>query len=697
MMASVQSSSRTGFLSRLQQRRHSDPKPYKAKLIEASRFDSYTLNGEDSSLHWDMMTHRTHRHLFILQATSWLLVLAIGVVCSAIAVALAKLASTIHESMAEQTQRAMWPCESSTTGAVCEARLGASFAAFVGMRLTMVLGAAVLVCWQPDAAISGLPKIKSNLNGTKIPGYLGLRVLVAKAIGITLVVSSGLPLGKEGPMVHIGAMVASLLSSMKVAWMGSLFELRLPAAQRGWVGMGAAAGVAAAFHAPLGGILYSFEEVCSHWSSSMTWRSFVCAVVVACSSQFFLDLVPGLGHGSFVLGLPDDSRLSFSGTDMGWFAALGLLGGALGAAYNAGVQAFNHRRQAFYKRRRRWRASKAAEALALALMCFTLFFLLPFGFSCRPCPAGSKCDPSYDGSSSSSSYSSAALSGLVPGEPDTPVGLYNLEYVRFNCPAGEHNEMATLIQSGQEGVLKHLYMRSAADGASEPTLACCATLLLCYFLLAVSLFGVALPAGNFVPGMTIGGLLGRLVAQLAFDADYIEGTQRGTFALIGTAAVLGGMTRMTLTLSVILVELTKDVALLPALMFTLAISRAVGDALNHSFDDMMIHIQGLPYLEEEAPHQLEVLAARDVMSSPVVKLPEKVRVAQLVATLRESPHNGFPVVGSKLETMHYVCGLILRQQIEVILRDRLWGHQSGKKVPLSYEVSFRHCSLPQFQ
>jgi hypothetical protein len=74
-----------------------------------------------------------------------------------------------------------------------------------------------------------------------------------------------------------------------------------------------------------------------------------------------------------------------------------------------------------------------------------------------------------------------------------------------------------------------------------------------------------------------------------------------------------------------------------------------------------------------------------------------VRVAQLVATLRESPHNGFPVVGSKLETMHYVCGLILRQQIEVILRDRLWGHQSGKEVPLSHEVSFRHCSLPQFQ
>ena len=254
-----------------------------------------------------------------------------------------------HKAMAKQTLAAMWPEDGESE----DANVIVGYLVFVGIRLAMVLGAALLVYWQvstqcvgsrrcsaaarvlaaqltlthlllltylltysltcllltsyssqPDAAISGLPKIKSNLNGTKIPGYLSFRVLVAKIVGITLVVGSGLPLGKEGPMVHIGAAVASLLSNVQVGWMRDLFELRLPSSQRGWVGMGAAAGVAAAFNAPLGGILYSFEEVCSHWSASMTWRSFVCAVVVAASSTFLNEFGGALTLLTYLL-LPD--------------------------------------------------------------------------------------------------------------------------------------------------------------------------------------------------------------------------------------------------------------------------------------------------------------------------------------------------------------------------------------------------------
>ena len=62
-------------------------------------------------------------------------------------------------------------------------------------------------------------------------------------------------------MVHIGAIVAALLSRLNEGPMRPLLAMRSPTSQRYWVGMGAAAGVAAAFNAPLGGILYSFEEV----------------------------------------------------------------------------------------------------------------------------------------------------------------------------------------------------------------------------------------------------------------------------------------------------------------------------------------------------------------------------------------------------------------------------------------------------
>ena len=63
------------------QRRGSRAKDYRTKLLAYSRFDSYKLNGEDSQLHWEAVTHRSHRHVKLLQATSWGLVLIIGFRC----------------------------------------------------------------------------------------------------------------------------------------------------------------------------------------------------------------------------------------------------------------------------------------------------------------------------------------------------------------------------------------------------------------------------------------------------------------------------------------------------------------------------------------------------------------------------------------------------------------------------------------
>ena len=60
------------------QRRGSRAKDYRTKLLAYSSFDSYKLNGEDSQLHWEQVTARSHRHVKLLQLTSTGLVLIIG-------------------------------------------------------------------------------------------------------------------------------------------------------------------------------------------------------------------------------------------------------------------------------------------------------------------------------------------------------------------------------------------------------------------------------------------------------------------------------------------------------------------------------------------------------------------------------------------------------------------------------------------
>ena len=77
--------------------------------------------------------------------------------------------------------------------------------------------------------------------------------------------------------------------------------------------MGAAAGIAAAFHAPLGAILYAFEEVSTHWSTQLTWRAFVCAVIVSTSANFMIRNSDGNLHdpsSGFVIGLAPGERVA---------------------------------------------------------------------------------------------------------------------------------------------------------------------------------------------------------------------------------------------------------------------------------------------------------------------------------------------------------------------------------------------------
>eukprot|EP00240_Pyramimonas_obovata_P013543 CAMPEP_0118958988 /NCGR_PEP_ID=MMETSP1169-20130426/62902_1 /TAXON_ID=36882 /ORGANISM="Pyramimonas obovata, Strain CCMP722" /LENGTH=230 /DNA_ID=CAMNT_0006907115 /DNA_START=418 /DNA_END=1107 /DNA_ORIENTATION=+ len=87
------------------------------------------------------------------------------------------------------------------------------FATHAAISITLVMGASCLVqFWSPEAAGGGVTLVMAYLNGIFIPNLLCLRTLVAKVVGTVCGILSSLAVGPEGPMVHIGAAVASVLT-----------------------------------------------------------------------------------------------------------------------------------------------------------------------------------------------------------------------------------------------------------------------------------------------------------------------------------------------------------------------------------------------------------------------------------------------------------------------------------------------------
>jgi chloride channel 7 len=197
------------------------------------------------------------------------------------------------------------------------------------------------------------------------------------------------------------------------------------------------------------------------------------------------------------------------------------------------------------------------------------------------------------------------------------------------------------------------------------------TFLCLFFTLSLATYGVALPSGLFVPSALCGATLGRLVgASLVAHFPAAEGSiQEGTYALLGAAAFLGGATRMTVSLCVILLELTANLSLLPSIMAVLLIAKATGDALNAAVYDTHIGLKRLPLLPQRCERSQRRTPAADLVAAQggaPVTLRRVERVSALVEVLKRTRHNGFPV----LHEDGRLAGLVLRSTVSQLLLAR---------------------------
>jgi chloride channel protein, CIC family len=158
-----------------------------------------------------------------------------------------------------------------------------SAAFFVAISIVTILATSfvaglLLTFVSPDAAGSGIPQLKVAF--WKDFGYLPLKIVFAKFFAGVITIGGGCSLGREGPTVHIAGALASNIAGM----LGVAKQGRRPALLSG-----AAAGLAAAFNAPLSAITFVMEEIVEDLNNTrFLAQTLVAAVTATFVAHIFL-------------------------------------------------------------------------------------------------------------------------------------------------------------------------------------------------------------------------------------------------------------------------------------------------------------------------------------------------------------------------------------------------------------------------
>jgi len=185
----------------------------------------------------------------------------------------------------------------------------------------------------------------------------------------------------------------------------------------------------------------------------------------------------------------------------------------------------------------------------------TLCFVLPFVFS--------DCQPMPDAMESNVSTGSAGA-------------VLVSELRQWTCPAGFHNQLASLYMVESNVAMQVMFHLPYSTFTATSLY----LYFIPYFLIAAITSGILVPAGLFVPTLTSGAAFGRIVGHGLYAAFPGSVSDPGTYALLGAAAVMGGMSRLTICGAVIILEACGNSQFLLPLMLVFAAARYTGNAIN---------------------------------------------------------------------------------------------------------------------
>ncbi|XP_054596231.2 chloride channel protein 2a isoform X3 [Nothobranchius furzeri] len=437
----------------------------------------------------------------------------------------------------------------------------------------------------PQAVGSGIPEMKTILRGVVLKEYLTFKTFVAKVIGLTCALGSGMPLGKEGPFVHVASLCAALLSKFMAALFGGIYmeepfegsknELR----NTEMLSAACAVGVGCCFAAPIGGVLFSIEVTSTFFAVRNYWRGFFAATFSAFIFRVLAvwnqeeETITALFKTRFRLDFPFDLQ------ELPAFAILGIacgFGGALFVYLNRLIVECMRKQKTINKFLLRKRLLYPA---LVTLLVSTLTF--PPGFG-----------------------------QFMAGQLTQHESLVALFDNRTWC---------------RQGVAEEFDYISHHHAWKHPQVNVFITLIL-FIIMKFWMSAVAttmpVPCGAFMPVFLIGAAFGRLVGEIMAamfpDGIHVDGSVYpivpGGYAVVGAAALSGAVTH-TVSTAVIVFELTGQISHILPVMIAVILANAVAQALQPSLYDSIIRIKKLPYLPElgMGHHEKYNIRVEDIM------------------------------------------------------------------------------------
>ncbi|KAJ5039052.1 uncharacterized protein L3040_006723 [Drepanopeziza brunnea f. sp. 'multigermtubi'] len=442
-----------------------------------------------------------------------------------------------------------------------------------------------------SAAGSGVAEVRVILSGFVLHGFLGVKTLFIKTLALILSVASGLSLGKEGPFVHIATCVGNIACRLFSKYDSN------DGKRREVLSAAAAAGVAVAFGAPIGGVLFCLEEVAYFFPAKTLFRTFFCCITAALTLKFLNPYGTNKVVMFEVRYLTDWEFFEIAG-----FITVGLLGGATGAM--------------FIKASRSWAKSFRKVYIVKEWPLVEVMLV-------------------------------SLITGLVSyWNPYTKVPVAKLLFnLASPCNPGKSDDLGLCPEDMDEifPIVSNLAIAFFIKG-----------------VLTIITFGIKVPAGIYVPSMVVGGLGGRLIGHLiqwvvlryptspifGNCAAHVTGTScitPGVYALIAAGSTMCGVTRLSVTLAVILFELTGSLDYVLPFSLAILVAKWTADWMEPlSIYDLLTNLNSYPFLNNKH---------KPIFTSDLADILPRVRRERII-DITSQPTVSASSLRRKLELLH---------------------------------------------